>query len=320
MAFNLPQLPIEQLSKLLLPILVVGIAAGGMGGYTMLGKKDQQIKLLQVERDQSRQEAEQLKEERDKLLQEKNLVMTEKKKIEDQLASIKTQMASASEEVEKSKLTIEELKKHEEQFAQERSDFQRQVAGITSERDQARSRIQEMEHDNSELERSLDRLRQRIALLDRDYQKLTDEIAALKNQPNPNVTIIGESGPTNSSLPAGGSTTTPQQQPSSSISSPLSQATVELPPIIVRKDQAGMSMPVRGRVLDVNESHNFIVVDKGSMDGVRMGMAFDIQRGTASVGRVTVVRVRPKLSACDIIRSKTASPLQPGDVAVQGGL
>lgn len=309
-----------QLNKLLLPILGVVVVLGGMGSYTLLGKKNQQIRLLQVERDQSRQEVEQLRTERDGLVQERNQIIADKKKIQDQMDSAKAQLTSASEEVEKSKLMIGELKRHEEQFAEERTNFQRQVSDITSERDQARQHIQELEANNSELQRSLDRLHQRIAILDRDYKKLTDEIAALKVQPNPNVTIVGESGPLNTSVPAGAETAHPQQQPSSSMGSPLSQATVELPPIIVRKDQAGMSVPVRGRILDVNDSHNFIVVDKGSMDGVRVGMAFDIQRGSSSVGRATVVRVRPKLSACDIIRSKTASPLQPGDVAVQSGL
>ena len=314
MAFNLPQLPMDQMNKMMLPILGVVVIAGGMGSFTMLAKKDQQIRLLRIERDQSRQEAEQLKADRDGLIQERSQMLADKKRVEEQMSSVKTQLSSASEELEKSKLMVEELKRHEEQFAQERSDFQKQVAGMTEERDKAHARIAELEGSNSDLQRSLDHLQQRIAMLDRDYQKLTDELAALKIQPNPNVTVIGESGPMSTSSP---NQTEPQS--SSSVVSPLSQATVELPPIIVRKDQAGMSMPVRGRILDVNDSHNFVVVDKGSMDGVRMGMAFDIQRGTSSVGRATVVRVRPKLSACDIVRSKTAGSLQPGDVAVQSG-
>lgn len=93
---------------------------------------------------------------------------------------------------------------------------------------------------------------------------------------------------------------------------------MELPPIIVRKGQAGMSSAVRGRLVEVNEPHQFIVVDKGSADGVQMGMMFDIVRGAGTViGRAAVVRVRPQLSACDIVRKQTTEPLQVGDVAVQ---
>jgi len=37
------------------------------------------------------------------------------------------------------------------------------------------------------------------------------------------------------------------------------------------------------------------------------------------VGRATVIRVRPQLSACDIIRSSTTGQVQVGDLTVQNG-
>ena len=80
-----------------------------------------------------------------------------------------------------------------------------------------------------------------------------------------------------------------------------------------------MLMAVRGRLMEVNETHHFVIVDKGSEDGVRIGMTFDLLRGTGLVGRATVVRLRPHLSACDVIRTKTPGPLQIGDLAVQSG-
>ena len=95
--------------------------------------------------------------------------------------------------------------------------------------------------------------------------------------------------------------------------------TVELPPIIVRKGQAGVSPPVQGQVVEVNESHGFIVVDKGSLDGVRIGMIFTILRGGTVVGRASVVRVRPQLCASDIVRAGTPGSLEVGDVAIQNG-
>jgi len=74
---------------------------------------------------------------------------------------------------------------------------------------------------------------------------------------------------------------------------------------------------VQGRVVEVNEAHQFVVVDQGSQDGILVGMTLDIVRGTARVGRVRVVRVRPQMSACDIIRSDTAGVLQVGDAVAQ---
>ena len=93
--------------------------------------------------------------------------------------------------------------------------------------------------------------------------------------------------------------------------------TVELSPIIVRKDQAGVASSVQGRVVEVNEAHQFVVVDQGREDGILLGMTLDVIRGTARVGRVRVVRVRPQMSACDVIRSDTVDPLQVGDAVAQ---
>jgi hypothetical protein len=93
--------------------------------------------------------------------------------------------------------------------------------------------------------------------------------------------------------------------------------TIELPPIVVRKDRAGVESVAQGRVVEVNEAQQFVVVDQGSQDGLLLGMTLDVVRGAARVGRVRVVRVRPQMSACDIILSDTAGALQVGDVVAQ---
>ena len=62
-----------------------------------------------------------------------------------------------------------------------------------------------------------------------------------------------------------------------------------------------------------------MLLDKGSEDGVRPGMRFDVLRAMQPVGQVTVVRVRPQLAACDIAPAATSSLLQVGDLAVQSG-
>jgi hypothetical protein len=92
-----------------------------------------------------------------------------------------------------------------------------------------------------------------------------------------------------------------------------------LPPIIVRKDHADVASVAQGRVVEVHEAQQFVVVDQGSQDGILLGMTLDVIRGAARVGRVRVVRVRPQMSACDIIRSDTVGPLQVGDAVAQHG-
>ena len=88
---------------------------------------------------------------------------------------------------------------------------------------------------------------------------------------------------------------------------------------MVRKDQAQGAGPIRGRVLEVNRMHNFVVLDKGSEDGVRAGMRFDVLRAMQPVGQATVIRVRPQLAACDLVPAGTPGLVQVGDLAVQNG-
>ena len=85
---------------------------------------------------------------------------------------------------------------------------------------------------------------------------------------------------------------------------------VELPPIVVRKDggRASIISQIRGQLVEVNPGHSFVVLDKGSWDGVNVGMAFDVLRGTRTVGQATVVRVRPQLAAAVIRYIETALP------------
>lgn len=197
-----------------------------------------------------------------------------------------------------------------EEIAESRATMESQLASVTGERDEARRRTERLDTENEELERSVVRLRERLALLERDFRQAADQLARLEAVPHAGVSVVTASGPTSTVLPSVGAKGT---VPS------LSAGTVELPPILVRKDHAGMSMPVRGRIVEVNDPHQFIVVDKGSLDGVRIGMVLEVVRGTANVGRATVVRLRPKLSACDLVRSKTPGPLQVGDEVIQHG-
>lgn len=103
---------------------------------------------------------------------------------------------------------------------------------------------------------------------------------------------------------------------SSVAASPMAQ-TIELPPIVVRKDEAAGSRALRARVVEVNRAHQFIIIDQGAQDGVLTGMSFDLQRGGVKVAQATAVRVRPQLTACEVAPAPGAPFPQVGDVAVQ---
>ena len=93
--------------------------------------------------------------------------------------------------------------------------------------------------------------------------------------------------------------------------------TVELPPIVVRRDAGGQAEAIRATVAEINGPYQFVLLDRGSRDGVTLGMTFDVLRVGRLVGSLTVVRVRPALSACDLIGATSVGELQVGDAVVQ---
>lgn len=297
-------MPMGRGPKLLVP-LVAAVAAVGAGAV-FLGQS-QQLQAVKQQRDAAQQDAAKRRAENESLTQQLTSLQTERKTLEERLASVRTQLASATGDLEKTRASLADLTAQHEQLATERSALHVQVATITSERDEARLKSMRLAQRNDEATRALSRMRERFALLTRDYKQVSDKLAAIESTPPPSINLVGTVGSPELSAP-----------PAFAASAPA--GAVELPPIVVRTDgEASSGAAVRGRLLDVNPMHNFVVVDKGSQDGVRVGMEFDILRGSASIGRATVVRVRPKLSACDIVRSKTSSQLQAGDTAVQRG-
>jgi hypothetical protein len=160
--------------------------------------------------------------------------------------------------------------------------------------------------------RKVARLRERLTFLDRDYQQLAAKVAALERE------RTGQPAWTEPATPSAAAPSPPGSAGSSQTAQPFGGAqTVELPPIVVRKDQSGMGLPVRGQVIEVNEAHRFVVVDKGANDGVAIGMIFDILRAGARVAQAVAVRVRPQLAACDLVTSQSPEFPRVGDVAIQ---
>ena len=297
--------------NVLVPLLIAAVGGAGILIMLLMGKA-QQVNQLTEQVRQGEGKIAQLESLNQTLTQQIDSLEGDLKDRDERVTSLRTQLSSLTADLERSQTSLEEVKERAERLGEERSQLQVQVASLTSQRDEAKERLQRFENENSELERAVVRLRERLSLLDRDYRQLADKLAEVEARPNSSLSVVSSIGPSSNGSFASGS----REKPPSPSSIP---GTVELPPIIVRKDQAGISLPVRARVLEVNESHNFVVVDKGSMDGVRVGMVFDILRGSGSVGRAAVVRVRPQLSACDVLRSNTPGPLQAGDVAVQTG-
>lgn len=100
---------------------------------------------------------------------------------------------------------------------------------------------------------------------------------------------------------------------------------VDLPPIVVGKDEANAGgsskeavtnereMKVEGKILNVNEAHNFVVIDLGRKDGVVEGMEFDVVRNGEKIARVKVRMLKDDVCAADIVKLYGASEIKVGD-------
>lgn len=297
--------------KLVLPLVALIGAIAVMG--LLLAGKVEEAKRLQSQLHLSQQQVVELEAQNAGLMQQLKNLQTERKALDERLAALHTQLASATADLERSRASLKDFQSQYTQLSeerdQERDRLQGQLSQLTSERDESLRRAQQLEDDKQDLQRSVSRWRERLALLDRDYRKLAEQLAKAEDPVHPGVDLVATVGPD-----PPGAATSAQPPPASAI-----PGTVELPPIIVRNNQAGMTSMIRGRLVEVNDPHNFVVIDRGSTDGVRVGMAFDVLRGSSAVGRVSVIRARPSIAACDIVRAKTPSPLQAGDLAVQSG-
>ncbi|MBI3331271.1 MAG: hypothetical protein HYZ96_04070 [Candidatus Omnitrophica bacterium] len=300
---------------LLILLLIAGVAVV-TAAVLFIGQRQETARLAQ-QLVLSQQQAVALETKNQELTGELAQVQDERRGLEQRVASLRTELTAATTELDRSRASVRELQERFRTIDDERTQLQDRLSGVIEEREEARQRADRLTQEKAELDRAVGRLRERMALLDRDYRRLAERLAEHATTvvaSNPGVDVIGQYDPKAPAAPA------PQASPEPP-SAPMAMAgSVELPPIVVRKDQAGTSAVVRGRLVEVNALHGFVVIDQGSLEGVRAGMSFDVLRGAQRVGRLTALRVRPQLSACDIVRAKTPGPLQVGDHAVQSGL
>ncbi|MDD5596224.1 MAG: hypothetical protein PHY94_08310 [Candidatus Omnitrophica bacterium] len=106
------------------------------------------------------------------------------------------------------------------------------------------------------------------------------------------------------------------------------EAPVELTPIVVRPPAETTSFPStstpatvsssasiqqkEGKVSAVNRDNNFVIVDLGEEQGVRVGDVFNVyNKANKPIGVVEIIETRKSISACDIQRE--AETIQVGD-------
>ena len=306
-----PSLRRGRINPRLLPILAV-IGVIGVVGVFFFSAQLQQVKQLEVQLVQAKQHISQLESQNQEVNQQFEILLKERKASDERMASLRTQLASTTTDLDQARQRFKELQDTYEAINTENTRAQVRLATVTSERDETKQQLRKLETDKAELQRSVTRLRERLAWLDRDHRQVVEKLKQLEEGLThpPDAETLQRSETT-----AGPSASSSAVRPSASAMA----GTVELPPIIVHKDQAEGPLPTRGRIVEINEEHDFIIMDKGSQDGVQPGMTFNILRGNTVIGNATVTRVRPHLSACNTSRTASGSSLQAGDQIVQAG-
>ena len=85
---------------------------------------------------------------------------------------------------------------------------------------------------------------------------------------------------------------------------------VDLPPIVVSPSSvvpaSNLSFELLGRIINVNEEYNFVVINLGQSGGVQAGMVFDVLRNNWLLGKIRVIKTRLDIAACDIVQAETS--------------
>ena len=297
-------------------------------------RKDQQVATMRSDHEQLQQQVKDLQGEQQNL--------------QGRVQDLRTQLASATTERDQMHSTLDQLQTRFRSIEEDNAKFEQRISELMGERDRLAEQQKALEIEKTSLERQAVRLKNRLAFLGRDYEQVSSLYGQLKVQaeggtlPSPNVQrpTFAFDGPQAQIAPPTGQIAQPGMRPMQLAQAPVSNfaagspgpraaegssdsppqpPTIELSPIVVRSAQAEVMRMLRGQVVEINTTHGFIVVDKGSDDGVQLGMGFDVLRGGGQIAHVVVVRLRSKLSACEIVSARSPGSPQVGDLAVQSG-
>jgi hypothetical protein len=66
------------------------------------------------------------------------------------------------------------------------------------------------------------------------------------------------------------------------------------------------------KIMSIDRDNNFVVVNVGQANNLKLGDTFQVYRDGQAIGSVEVIQLRDRISACDIKIENT--PLRVGDL------
>lgn len=234
--------------------------------------KNTQIKNEELQRDKSALDSE-----------IKNLNL-ETQDLRRQLEYNKKMMDSLAQELVREKNDKLEIQSSLNVIKSENTIIRRQLKSLGSRKINLERRIQQLQEDNSGLERSL-----------------TEMETMLKDK----ATKINDLQQQLDTVRAGGKVEASAQK----------QESVELPPIVVRpKTETFLQEPSIGfvvKILAVNRDNNFVIIDLGEDSGIRVGNTFGVYREDKAIAEIEVIQIRKTIAACNI--KKETESIRVGD-------
>ena len=165
--------------------------------------------------------------------------------------------------------------------------------------------------ENNALTRQLKGLNNRKVNLEKKLQELSEEKSSLQRKVNELETMFKEKFTQANSLNNqldeidNGLNTEAQKKES-----------VMLPPIVVKPSSDAssedISLGLEGKVMALNRENNFVIIDLGEDQEVKVGDSFSVYHGQKAVADIKVIQTRQGISACDI--KKETESIKVGDL------
>lgn len=176
---------------------------------------------------------------------------------------------------------------------------------------QIQDSFRSVKNENTILTRQLKSLNSKKANLERKLQDFNDDKAALQRRIDELEVVfkekVNQANNLDSQMDAVNS--------AENIEMPIKKESVVLPPIIVRPSNDASvqdnSSGLEGKIKALNRENNFVVIDLGEDNEIKIGDSFRVFREDKHIADIVVIQTRRGISACDI--KKEIEPIKIGD-------
>jgi len=255
-------------------------------------------------------------------------ILKEKASLEVELDKLKEELSQKSIEIVELKKDnsdlgsqLDTLRHDKEQLGHQIQDKEEMVNRISLELARAKndkkfvsSRIEDLDNENQKLRQEIRQLTSSRSALEKSIVQMSQEKSKMEKKLGQTETIIqskiDEIWEIKDSI---------DQTFKTSQLKPSANNEVELPPIVVNSSGQATNFSTgithagfNGTVVSINEENNFIIVDIGEQQGIKLGDTLSVYRDSKYIARIEVIQVRTDISAADV--KDQWSKVRVGDV------